>query len=715
MKQKRHEKKENHLTNQNSLDKFFKEEKESNLVNKKSNEQFLAGWNNSILKFLNYADQNILDELERRLPSNDLQIKAWEHTIKGLKSIFINLIEKYPVIGNYWIIFEYELLFEGGRRPDIIILTENKVLVIEVKDQSEIKTNDIEQTKAYTRDIKEYHSFSQEFETIGILLILNLSNACFKKKNNIKILNLKSLKLFISKLNSSGIKEETAFLWLQSPYHPLPTLIQSAKIIFEDKPLPHIKRVENYGIPKTLQFLHDLTRKAKEENSYHLLLIGGVPGSGKTLVGLQFAHEISNDQEYAMYLSGNQPLVKVLQDYLGKTGKVFVREVRAFIDEYWIKKRDINLSDQKIIIFDEAQRAWDGKQVKKHYKKQKNEFLEISDSEPEIIVNLVSMMKDWGIIIGLIGDGQKIHSGEEKGIDLWYDALLDSNKKWTVHLPPRMGKIFDLRNDKKIKIKINSRLDLTETLRSHAAKDLHRFTNHLLDGEISDAKEYATKMKNNGYSMLLTSELGLGKAYLQARYDEDDQFTVRWEDKKTYGIICSSKAKNLVKYGINSGKYKDPNCFCTKIYGANDVPRWFNYRASRSKLFCSNFKHLTTEFHCQGLEIDGALIAWGSDLVYSGNEWIPYIKGKNIEIKSKFKLNAYRVLLTRARDGFIIFCPKTPEMQKTYETLHNAGLDEINPSMIQEIRNSSFTEEIDDFFNENDEYEDKKFELWDDL
>jgi len=445
-----------------------------------------------------------------------------------------------------------------------------------------------------------------------------------------------------------------------------------------------------------------------------LVLIGGVPGSGKTLVGLQFAHEISDGHEYAMYLSGNQPLVKVLQDYLGKTGKVFVREVRAFIDDYWIKKRDINQSDQKIVIFDEAQRAWDGKRVNKQYKKEKYGFLEINDSEPQIFVNVVSKMKDWGIIIGLIGDGQEIHIGEEKGIVQWHDALLESNHDWMVHLPPRMENIFNPTNNGSIKMNLDSRLELTQTLRSHAAQDLHHFTNHLLDGEISDAKAYATTMKNNGYSMLLTSDLEMAKTYLNARYDEDNYFASNWDEKKTYGIISSSWAKSLVEYGINVRKPKDPTSFCTRFFGANDVPRWFNYRATRASLFCSNFNKLATEFQCQGLEIDGALIAWGSDLIYSGNEWIPYTKRARTINPGQIRINAYRVLLTRARDGFIIFCPKTPDMLKTYETLHDAGLDELNPSIIQEIRSSSFLDEDDELMEEMDD-EEFEFESWDDL
>jgi hypothetical protein len=668
-----------------------------------------VGWAILIKDFLQISPNEILNILQSCRPAGERQQISWKNAIVFLQTAFQNIISLKSIspyqkasFQSWGIIFEYDLPLEGTR-PDIIILTPENVFVIEVKDTLTIRKADIDQTRGYVRDIENYHGQSRELVVKGILWVLQ-SNEKPRKIHNTWIITknyiesafgtlLKSIPDDKSEPVSTDFDKKSQEMrefmkkWIDSPYEPLPKLIQAAKWIFQFHPLPQIKRAQSAGIPELIAYLHQLVETAKEKHEHHLILIGGVPGSGKTLVGLQFAHEFSSQNDFALYLSGNMPLVKVLQDYLGGTGKTFVRDVVRFIEDYWVKK--IPMTKQRVIIFDEAQRAWDADRVQRQYNKKKYNHASVHLSEPEIFARLVGQIDDWGILIGLIGDGQEIHIGEEKGLAEWSKAVLTTNIPWKIHLPSRFAPFFiNSTADPRIEIKENAILDLTTTLRTHAAENLHHFIAKLLENELDQAAQIAKELKQNHYMLYITGDLAKAKEFLHLRYEGDTE--------KTYGILASSIAKNLPKYGLNAQKHTDPTCETTRFFGANDVPRWYNWKdnSQRKDLYCTRMKKLVTEFDCQGLEVDSALVAWGSDLIWSNHRWRPKVTRSRVQNPSLIRLNAYRVLLTRGRDGIIIFCPDGPEMGDTHLALLQAGFEELENNDLQHWQDEAAKNEI---------------------
>jgi hypothetical protein len=422
--------------------------------------------------------------------------------------------------------------------------------------------------------------------------------------------------------------------------------------------------------------------QAKKEEKYHLILIGGVPGSGKTLVGLQFIHEIISEAEFGLFLSGNGPLVKTLQNYLGPTGKTLIRDISAFIQDYYFLNR--KLSTTHVIAFDEAQRAWDAKQISRYYGRKEKKFqaLNIPDamlqqSEPDILTSIVSQMEKWGVLIGLIGDGQVIHKGEEGGITAWQNAIANSKVHWIVHTPPRFQEIFQ--SETNCNYILEKELDLTDSLRSHAAQQLSDFVNQLMAANLNGILEIAQNLKQSGFFLYFTEDLDHAQQYLRSLYAD--------QSEKTYGIIASSTATNLKQYGINVKDHTDPTCHCTMFYGANDVPYYYykHENSKRPNLYCTAFQKVVREFDCQGLELDSIILAWGSDLIWNDSKAIWQIHAKRMGTKDPdlICLNTYRVLLTRARDGIILYCPGK-ELTTTRILLSTIGFEQLENYIIEE-------------------------------
>ena len=261
--------------------------------------------------------------------------------------------------------------------------------------------------------------------------------------------------------------------WLSAPYRPLPTLVAAARRIFRDEPLPHVKKAEAVGIPETLAVIARLTREAETKEERLLILVTGVPGSGKTLVGLRLVYEQSGVESKGTFLSGNGPLVLVLQDAL--KSKVFVRDLHAYIKTYGIQDRT---PLEPIVVFDEAQRAWDAA----YMKEKKN----VSRSEPELLVDAARKIDGWSALVGLVGDGQEIHSGEEGGMSQWRDALSSQPDatSWVVHCAPRLVGEFE-----GLLVHTHRELDLTVPLRSRRAGELHEWVSHVLAGGLEFANQ----------------------------------------------------------------------------------------------------------------------------------------------------------------------------------------------------------------------------------
>jgi hypothetical protein len=290
-------------------------------------------------------------------------------------------------------------------------------------------------------------------------------------------------------------------------------------------------------------------------------MLTGVPGAGKTLVGLQVVHSdkltawLPDDKQHlnpASFLSGNGPLVAVLQDAL--KSRVFVRDMHQFIRQFAIKHQH-TFPYERVIIFDEAQRAWTRNKVIDFYSKK---GLKAAYSEPEMLIQIAQRMPEGCVVLALIGSGQEIHTGEEAGIQGWLDAVHGAEKKdeWTIHIPPAISRRFVLEG---IPSQIADRLDLDVTLRSHAADTLHRWVSGLLDEPFMPEKELtatARSLQEASFPILLTRDLDWAREYARSRFEG--------ETNRRFGLLASSKAKKLHnKFGTLPSHSSFP-----KLYGA---------------------------------------------------------------------------------------------------------------------------------------------------
>ena len=561
------------------------------------------------------------------------QRKAWFDSFNILRSQ-LKKIPQTKGFDNAKIIFEYELPRERGRRPDVLILSGDNLLVLEFKGYSNENAAQIDQAKHYARDLKNYHEKSHNLNIIPFLVLASAKDVN-KVVDNVIIVSGDMLSKVIIEYISGGFLNVRE--WFYSDYAPLPNLIQSAQLIFKENAFPQIKKASSAGIPETLKLLNEIVLKAKQNSTHHLVLISGVPGAGKTLVGIQFVFESYKQdiEQKAVLLSGNGPLVNVLQASL--QNRNFVQAVHGFLKEYAHSTR---IPSEDVLIYDEAQRAWDSKKVAQSRRVGSN-------SEPADFITIASK-KNYCVIVGLIGVGQEIHLGEESGLSLWSEAINNSPKDWSIHCPGKFKSYFD-----KSIIEENDAFNLTTSLRTHQALMLQNWVEYLLENKLDNLKQATITLSNEEYPIYLTRDLNIAKSYLIEKYTG--------EEDKTYGLIASSKSKILPLYGVRND-YNSSKTFKPSQY----------YVDVSNSAYCRNFNTVVTEFACQGLELDMPIVAWDIDFIYQ-DKW--HDKYPNHKAKNSFELrkNSYRVLLTRGRDGMIIFVPDDIRLNTTFDFLKNNG------------------------------------------
>ena len=380
----------------------------------------------------------------------------------------------------------------------------------------------------------------------------------------------------------------------------------------------------------------------------------------------------------AVFLSGNGPLVEVLQYELrsaGGDGKSFVRGVHEYVKTF--TKRSNIVPPQHVLIYDEAQRAFDAAQVEMKHKNMPEDFKGLS--EPELFIRFAERVPNWCVVVGLIGTGQEIHIGEEAGIVQWNDAVKKSNENnWDIYVPDNdnvtssFTAITNLQKD--------SILELSSTIRFHLATQLYEFVENLLNGNAENAYSISVNLEKNGFSLKLTHDLDIAKEYLINRYKNH-------KDAR-YGIVASAKDKELPGHGIPKG-FRSPGEVRPGKYG-----KWyaepFGVEGS-----CCNLTTVATEFGSQGLELDSCLLAWGTDFIRKNNKWsneyaAGYRDKHRIRDAKKLRKNSYRVLLTRGRDGCVIFTPPIKEkMRETYAFLKKSGFKDLTSQDEQNAQQSN--------------------------
>lgn len=629
------------------------------------------GWSSGFQIFSDTPQNLIRDALHHKYPGvSREQDFAWRDSIPALQAEVEEMVGAEEDAKKYSAILEYELPLES-RRPDVLFLLSGAVVVLELKGKTKPTQADMDQASAYARDLKCYH---RECENVSVypILVPMRARGYQGMEGGVHVCGPDALDELVLSLDAPRTIlpiDPVKFLDDQA-YQPLPTLVRAARDLFLKKPLPWIKRARAFT-DKAVEEISSIIHEAHQTKTRRLILLTGVPGAGKTLVGLQIVHAGFLDDlsvprangkpsAPAIFLSGNGPLVEVLQYELrqagmGGGGKVFVRGVKDYIKTYSANLKKI--PPEHVLIFDEAQRAWDAdRMAEKH-------AADPGKSEPEAFVEFAERIPEWCVVLGLIGNGQEIHVGEEGGLVQWRDAIHNSPNKheWVVHSPATLGSMFA---EESIVCKSSDHLNLNRSLRHHGAVVLHEWVAGLLEG-ISPEKLVllSNEVGKEGMHLRVTRDLEVAKKYLKDRYAD--------APLARYGVLTSSRDRSIISRPIRIPEFQDRNW----------RGPWFA-DGDESAASCRRLDLAISEFDCQGLELEASLLVWGEDYLWENGVWSNskakrYKKPKTIRDSFQLRKNAYRVLLTRARDVTVVWVPGEECFDATFQRLKDCGALEI--------------------------------------
>ncbi|MEP7212850.1 MAG: DUF2075 domain-containing protein [Acidobacteriota bacterium] len=652
-------------------------------------------YSDQISVFLEKDELTVLGELARNneFASETTQTDAWEFQIRFLKEMLADR--------EGYIYFEYAIP-RMGKRIDAVVVDRNVIFVLEFKvGQKEFLNIDIDQVWDYGLDLKNFHETSHG-SFVAPVLIPTLANsivlpeaivsATDKLFNPIKASVCEFKKLYLSILAIADGEDIDHGNWAAGRYSPTPTIIEAATALYSKHSVENISRKDASAknLRLTTRAVTDIIAQSKENNEKAICFVTGVPGAGKTLVGLDIATKYLDaaGTDRSVFLSGNGPLVAILTEALARDSvlrakkkgeklakgvartnvKVFIQNVHHYRDEYL---KDESAPVDHVAIFDEAQRAWNVEQTA-NFMKRKKGVANFARSEPEFLISCLDRHDDWAVIVCLVGGGQEINRGEA-GIREWLESINRSFKDWKIYLSDRLedteydaaDAIAELDADDSIR-RVED-LHLGVSMRSFRAERVSSFVKNVLDLEVESARDDLEAFRKK-YPIVLTRDVAVAKQWLR----ENARGTER------YGLIVSSNAQRLKPLAIDVKSPMNPvNWF---LESKNDV---------RSSYYLED---VATEFHVQGLELDWACVTWDADFRFAGSDWTTHSfvgdkwhRVKKEERKQYLK-NAYRVLLTRARQGMVIVVPigdqrdhtrKSEYYDKTFKYLESLGLKTI--------------------------------------
>ena len=627
-----------------------------------------------ISSFLAQSNAHILGELSRPgiFAITPAQSAAWEDEIEILK-------ETLEGIDGY-LCLEFDVP-RIGSRIDAVVISAGCIFVLEFKvGESSFHREAINQVWDYALDLKNFHRESHHAPIIPILI-------CTQAKQGHRELSkpfadqvyepittnpdglLCLIKEALSSIEAPAIAPEA---WVCSPYQPTPTIIEAAQSLYGRHSVEAISRhdagARNLAI--TSRRVEELIEQASRQREKHIIFVTGVPGAGKTLVGLNVATKKRDEhqQTHAVFLSGNGPLVAVLREALtrdevqrlktvqknvrkgevGQKVKSFIQNVHHFRDD---GLRDAMPPCNRVVIFDEAQRAWDKAMTCSFMARKKNRP-DFNQSEPEFLISYLNRHEDWAVVICLVGGGQEINRGEA-GIAGWLDAVQSSFPDWNVHVSPNLTDseyaageaISHLAGVRAISK--DPDLHLSVSMRSFRAENVSSFVKSVLDCEIATAKEQLSLLRDR-FPIVITRDLTRAKDWIRSKARGSERF----------GLVASSGAERLRPHAVDVRFEINPIHWF--LNGSADV---------RSSFYMED---PATEFQVQGLELDWVCMTWDADLRLSrsrgwnyhsfrGDKWTNVHKSET----RQYLLNAYRVLLTRARQGMAIFVPPGDEDDHT--------------------------------------------------
>lgn len=675
--------------------------------------------------------------------SQSTTIESWEEEIRILKEQLYVWAHK-----DAYIIFEYNIP-RLGKRIDVVLLLHGVVFCLEFKvGKKEALQSDIEQVLDYALDLKNFHLYSLDKPIVPILIptkhskqssILQssvyhdgISNPIITGEVGIRHIIANALEI----LRRDYSSHSWGYNWIISPYSPTPTIIEAARTLYENHSVEEITRHEadNVTTDATISYVMDIISQSKENHQKSICFVTGVPGAGKTLVGLDVAIKQTyqdgekNDESSAVYLSGNGPLVAVLTEALAQDNQMkcrekgqkknlsdsrrevseFIQIIHRYRDNMLAKiknpvengvleidpKKAVELGKagygevEHVAIFDEAQRTWTHDRLASYLKRggtygNKLKVPNFPVSEAAFLIWSMDQRKDWAVIVCLVGGGQEINTGEA-GISEWISALNDKFPHWNIYISNKLiepeyaeGRVNELLSNN-ANVTYSDSLHLSVSMRSFRAETLSNFIHSLLSFG-PDTKHLYHDVSEKGYPVLLTRDIEKARMWLRSNARGSQQT----------GILVTKVAARFKPQAVNVLAQGDENAVHWFLEDKNDI-RSSNY-----------LEEAATEIQVQGLELDYACVLWDADMRFHNNEWKFYkFNGKNKwnpennSDNRKYMLNAYRVLLTRARQGIVICVPhgnsrvnsegfpedptRLPEFYDgTYEYFKNLGIKEL--------------------------------------
>jgi schlafen family protein len=653
-----------------------------------------AYYQDNIYNFLETSQEEILGTLanNHHFALDLMQKNAWIEQIANLKGQLSGFHD-----GD--VFFEFSIP-RMGKRVDVLLLIYGVIFVLEYKaGAKKHERHAIDQVLDYALDLKNFHEGSH-YKYIAPVLVSTKSteqkNSISWFKDNIALplfSNGTDLRRIIQQALTEIPRKEglDADEWADSGYKPTPTIVEAAQALYQGHSVSEISRSDAgaKNLTHTSDCISEIIEHSKKHGKKSICFITGVPGAGKTLAGLNISTRKVDEstEEHAVFLSGNGPLVAVLREALAKdevartkaqeksiTKKEAKQKVSAFIQNIH-HFRDEGLKSEAapiehVVVFDEAQRAWNQAQTEK-FMVQRKGAAEFEMSEPEFLISLMDRKQDWCTIVCLIGGGQEINTGEA-GLIEWFNALEKRFRHWDIyHSGQLKNKNYSWGENLRSKLAqfnsvVKESLHLAISIRSYRAEKLSDFVGAIIDGNAEQAKNIYSFL--DAYPLAITRDLNEARAWLRQQARGTERF----------GLVASSGAIRLKPQGITIKSKLDPVHWF--LNGKEDI---------RSSYFLED---VATEFDIQGLELDWTGVCWDADLRMENGSWGLYAfrgtKWQNVNDKYRrvYLANAYRVLLTRARQGMVIFVPKGDEQDftrppkfynKTYQFLLSCGIKEL--------------------------------------
>jgi hypothetical protein len=640
-----------------------------------------AYYNAAMHEFINESIDSIYGKVSgnyNHQQLNLLQANAWKRQIEILKKALTT--------------FEGTIYFEFaiprmGKRVDNILIIKDFIFVIEFKvGDSEYKSHAIEQCVDYCLDLQNFHEGSHYEKIVPILISTKapIVENIFETHNNLfepLLGNEETLEDLIHKtLQFSNNKDINATKWEQSIYKPTPTIIEASQALYRGHSVTEISRSDagSINLTKTTECINRIIEDSKHNYIKSICFLTGVPGAGKTLAGLNIANERrkAHEDENAVFISGNGPLVYVLREALVRDevlhakernekmtkkqsaikANAFIQNIHNFRDDNLIS---LEAPSERVVVFDEAQRAWTKEKASSFMKTKGKDF---TMSEPEFLIDVMDRHKGYCTIICLIGGGQEINTGEA-GLSEWIQALKNNYSYWNIHYSNLITNDTNYLKDPELIAWLrengNAEVDLhlSVSVRSFRSEKISSFVHEVIEGDSLKAANLYQEIKTQ-FPIYLTRDFSTAKNWLRQRAKGTERI----------GLVGSSGARRLRPLGIDV---------------KNDISaeEWFLNDATdvRSSHYLES---VATEFDIQGLEIDYVCLAWDINFYYQGGHWnyqsFEGTNWKNIqsEIDKAYLRNAYRVLMTRARQGMIIFIPHGDNKDRTrpcdkYDAIYN--------------------------------------------